>query len=274
MTSATIDTAISAGVFGADRQSDRGVHAAPLGFGEVEPTENRCRRGRDWRPARRIRRPRPGRHGSSLPRVRPGWRSPPRWCRPDRSVRRSAQPRSPARRTASTSASAIGVAPKTCTSGAGTCGSRKISSAPPDRHGLTTTQAPGASGKCTSPSGSTRSSTLSSVCSAPSAALRTEFCAQWPPTKPSIVPSAQQDRFVAGMRRGGLLRAHDGGVDERRPRAPQLLRPFVHRHRDSHENLLDRRGRRCPAWPPTPATASAACRRAGRRTAPARPRPR
>ena len=50
--------------------------------------------------------------------------------------------------------------------------------------------APGVSGKPCSDSGSTRSSTLSPLLSAPSAAVRTDPAAHWPPTKPSIEPSA------------------------------------------------------------------------------------
>jgi xanthine/CO dehydrogenase XdhC/CoxF family maturation factor len=40
-------------------------------------------------------------------------------------------------------ASAIGDVPTTARSGAGSSGSRKISTAPPDRHGFTTVRAPG-----------------------------------------------------------------------------------------------------------------------------------
>ena len=42
--------------------------------------------------------------------------------------------------------------------GGGNCGSKKTSNAPPERHGLTTTFAPGSSGKLSSPAGSTRKS--------------------------------------------------------------------------------------------------------------------
>ena len=71
-------------------------------------------------------------------------------------------------------ASAIGEVPTTARSGAGSRGSRKISTAPPDRHGLTTVRAPGASGNASSPSGRTRSSRGSPLASTSSDAVRTE----------------------------------------------------------------------------------------------------
>ena len=40
----------------------------------------------------------------------------------------------------------------------------------------------------------------------------------------------QQDRLIAGVCGGRMLCPHHCGVHERRPRAPQLLDPFAHRH--------------------------------------------
>ena len=152
---------------------------------------------------------------------------------------------------------------------------------PPDRQGLTTTHAPGASGKCTSPSGSTRSSTLSPACNAPT-----------PPCAPS---SARTDRRrnprscrpTTGLPdhprapTSGVLGTHNSGVDERRPRTPQLRDPFAIVCWSSVAGSLPlacggvQLCRRLQSGLRTPACShrdgSTACRRAEPRTAPRHP---
>ena len=209
-----IDTAISARRARADRQSDRRVHAGPFAVVEAQTVEDRgtahpaghqadvadagveC--GADGVGLRTAVAGDHHRGGAAeVVAVACSRRNP-----TTRAQLAQARRRSGSRR-------------RFATSGAGICGSRKISSAPPDRHGLTTTRAPGASGKCTSPSGRTRSSTLSPPFSAPSAAVRTEFCAHWPPTKPSIVPSASTIASSPGCAEVGCCGAHHGRVHER-----------------------------------------------------------
>ena len=71
--------------------------------------------------------------------------------------------------------------------------------APPERQGLTTVWAPGASGKSSSPSGRIRGSTGSPVSSASRATARTELSAHWPPTKPSMDPSPRIRAVAPGQ---------------------------------------------------------------------------
>src|SRR6185312_16304341 len=106
-----------------------------------------------------------------------------------RSVARSTA--NPSGRPSSTSASAIGDSPTTTTSGGGTRGSRKISTEPPDRHGLATVTAPSSSVVAPTPSGTIRSSSGSPSDSTLSPYSRTDASAHCPPTNPSITPSAR-----------------------------------------------------------------------------------
>ena len=62
---------------------------------------------------------------------------------------------------------------------------------PPDRHGLTTVLAPSTSGKSPAPSGRIRSRIASPDRSASTAAAATDVSTHWPPTNPSMVPSAR-----------------------------------------------------------------------------------
>ena len=75
--------------------------------------------------------------------------------------------------------------------GAGSLGSRNISSAPPERQGLTTVKEPSLSGKSSDPSGRMRSSSEAPDSSRGTAASRTDPSAHCPPTNPSIEPSAK-----------------------------------------------------------------------------------
>ena len=109
------------------------------------------------------------------------------------------------------------------TSGAGTCGTRKISSAPPDRHGLTTTHAPGASGNVHVPVGQHPQQHALAGLQRAERGLAHRVLRALPADEALDGAVGQHDRLVAGVRRGRLLRAHDRGVHERRPRAPQLL---------------------------------------------------
>ncbi len=124
-----------------------------------------------------------------------------------------------------TIASAIGEPPTITMRAAGRWGSRKISSAPPLRHGLRSTTAPSmASTPSASPSsGTSRSSSGSPVSIARSACRRTEDSAHTPPTKPSMRPVGQHDRRVARAHAGGAPGADDGREHERGPLGQQAL---------------------------------------------------
>ena len=168
------------------------------------------------------------------------------------------------------SASAIGVAPQMRTSGAGTCGSRKISNAPPDRHGLTTTHAPGASGKWTSPSGST-------------AAGRFHL-----PAARRVPPCGPSSARTGHRRNPRSCHPATGSLGRRCVRRWDAVPAPLWRGRTAsasaaiagpvRSSSCSRSSRSaasvCPASPPTPATASVACRRGEPRTAPTHPRPR
>ena len=152
----------------------------------------RPRRGSGWPPARR--RARPGAAPPSAPAPR---RARARRRR-GRRRRPAAAPAPPA--TSSTSKPSgrsevgqrlgDGLSPTTSSRGAGTRGSRKISTAPPDRHGLATVTAPSSAGPATSP-GTMRSSSGWLVDSVISPYSRTDASAQVPPTNPAMEPSAR-----------------------------------------------------------------------------------
>src|SRR3954471_12490044 len=110
----------------------------------------------------------------------------------------------PAARPRRSSARAIGVSPATTIRGAASCGSRKISSDPPLRHGLWATTTPSRASSSAAPPGSSRSSSASPVSSARAAYRRTEACAHTPPTKPSMVPSASTSAESPGRTLAGL----------------------------------------------------------------------
>src|SRR3954452_23770371 len=88
--------------------------------------------------------------------------------------------------------------------GAASWGSRKISSEPPLRHGLWATTTPSSTASSGPAPGSSRSSTASPVSSARMACRRTLACAQTPPTKPSMVPSASTSAESPGRTLAGL----------------------------------------------------------------------
>ena len=157
--------------------------------------------------------------------------------------------------------------------GAGSRGSRKISSAPPDRHGLC--DGDGAVARRASPSpgvrGDPQQQRLAGLQQRAAPAGARVDSAQTPPTKPSIVPSASTSAASPGPRAGRALGAHDRRVHERRaPRraAPRAARPGV-----VGRSLRRRRGRPCIARH-TRAGRAAACRRGGRRRLAARRSPR
>src|SRR5262249_16300325 len=86
----------------------------------------------------------------------------------------------------------------TTTSVAGTTGSRKISSVPPDRHGLCTTTAPGsaAAGPTTPASGVIRNSTGSRDASTASPRACTLAPAHPPPPNPTLLPPPRTPPIV------------------------------------------------------------------------------
>ena len=123
--------------------------------------------------------------------------------------------------------------PTTSTRGAGSTGSRKISIAPPDRHGFWTVTAPSSTG-ASSPVlvvlaaavGKDPQQHRLRRSRAPSASTRARSArAQTPPTKPSIVPSASTSATSPGFDARRPLRPHNGRGHERRAlprRAPAL----------------------------------------------------
>ena len=90
----------------------------------------------------------------------------------------------------------MGARPWMTRSGAGSDGSRKISSVPPDRQGLCTLTMPGSAG---SGVGLIFSSTGSPDDRAARAWLRTLASAHSPPTNPTIVPSARTSAASPGL---------------------------------------------------------------------------
>ena len=84
-------------------------------------------------------------------------------------------------------------------------------------------------------------------------------------------PVGQHDRPVAGVGRGRLLGAHHRGLDERHPRRGELARSGSRSWWWSHPHPVSApvrsAGSRDPASRPRPGTGSAACPRAGSRTA-------
>ena len=122
---------------GADVEPGRGVHPRPRDVVDVERGDARPRPACGWRPGRRRARRRAAPRSSTASSSRP--------CEAtttaaapaaDRAGRRRDHVVAEAARRARRRAAAIGLSPCTTTSGAGTTGSRKISSVPPDRHGL------------------------------------------------------------------------------------------------------------------------------------------
>ena len=105
---------------------------------------------------------------------------------------------SPTSGPSASSASTIGESPATSTRGAGSTGSRNTSIAPPDRQWLVTVTAPSSRTASSGPSGTIRSSSGSPLSMASSAWSRTLCCAQWPPMKPSIVPSTWTSPALPG----------------------------------------------------------------------------
>ena len=156
-------------------------------------------------------------------------------------------------------ASLIGVAPTSRSTGAGSIGRRKISTAPPERHGFTTTSAPGVSGKSAELSGSTRSSRVRPLRSVSSAAARTEFSAQTPPTKPSMEPSERMTAASPGCADvGSCARTTVACTNGVRCRVSVCARSAIVLTNASNTSTDDRlrwvaAARR--AWRPTPATA-------------------
>ncbi len=129
--------------------------------------------------------------------------------------------------------------------------------APPDRHGFTTTDAPGVSGNCTAPSGRTRNSTLSLVASAPQGGRAHRILRALTADETLDRAVLQEDRLVAGMTGRGRLRPHHGRMDERPAIARQLRRTLFQIHRASSQPTGDIQiggVSRGPAWPPTPGT--------------------
>ena len=94
----------------------------------------------------------------------------------------------------------MGVLPCTATSGAGTTGSKKTSSAPPDRQWLKTVTVPGGSLRSGSSRGVIRSNRLGPPdSSSPRLRSRTVNSAQVPPTNPSTVPSGSTSASSPGL---------------------------------------------------------------------------
>ena len=166
-------------------------------------------------------------------------------------------------------AAAIGVSPTTRTRGAGSTGSRKISIAPPDRHGFCTVTAPSSIGDLPAARGLRRSARRERSAAAPpprsrSPSARTRArCARahTPPTNPSIVPSPSTSATSPALHARRALRAHDRGGHERRALLRRAPAPAATWRRSS----LRRLGR-APASPPTRAPGCRACR-CGRRRA-------
>ena len=205
----------------ADVQAGRGVHPGPLGVGQAHLLEHRRAPRAAGDQADEAAHRRPGRPGSLVASPRP-------WLatttavdasaagrpvgddlgRRTRAVRRGSPPRrrSGCRRRPRAAAPAAAAR-------------RKISRAPPDRHGLTTTRAPGDSGKRSSPSGSTRSSTASPSSRAVQRGRRAPSSAR---TGRRRSPRSCRRRSTTaaspGLGRVGLLGPDHRGVHERHPR--------------------------------------------------------
>ena len=162
--------------------------------GRRRARRRRRRPASDWRPGRRTRRPARTAAARSLlvATVR----------RDDdrrRAVGHLADPmpsRSRAPSRASTSARAIGLSPNTATSGAGRCGSRKISSVPPLRHGLWAITLPG--------TGSSGSGVMRSTTDSPESSTRERLGSHrrlgaLAADEPVDRAVGEHDRLVAGM---------------------------------------------------------------------------
>ena len=207
--------------------------------------------------------------------ARRGWRRRPR-SRPagPRRARaaRSTKPSGPA---IATSASAIGVLPTTASSGAGSIGSqedlqRAAGQARVDHHLRAGRVRERARRRRAAPAAARVSPSAQGVRAPPTAPTSS---AHWPPTKPSIEPSARITASSPGRAEDGSWARTTVACTNGTRADGQLGDPGRH-PRDSSTPASttsdcgsDRRRGVAAAWRPTPGTGSAACRRAGRRTA-------
>src|SRR5689334_5311195 len=142
----------------------------------------------------------------------------------------AARPSQPTAAATSTSARATGASPYTKTNGSGIMASRKISSVPPERHGLATVSRPSTLGRGSpgASSGVMRRSVDSPEASSRSPWRRTVDSAQVPPTKPSIVPSgstrARSPALALVGRSARTTVARTNGVRSLRRRSTRLIR--------------------------------------------------
>ncbi len=152
---------------------------------------------------------------------------------------------------------ATGASPNTTSRGAGSTGSRKISSVPPDRHALCTTSLPGCGG---SGSGVIRSSNDSPESISASPCASTVDSAHVPPTNPSIVPSGSTSASSPGLalvgRSANTTRACTYGTRAvAQPRSPIAERGAVGGHGWLSPRSPGRSGTVGPASSSTPAPA-------------------